>query len=153
MMFKSLDEVHEFFQLHPQSAGKLRLDHYLVLEATHNAGERFVKYLESQGMLPITVAWVSQAGRQIRLYQNPFEGNVLRTMGRKFFGLQFRFGSRNTLRVPNNPACTLDFKVAALPQKTLQFFFLLWDLAGHLLVYLPVPRSSTVRSWQYRRVF
>ena len=50
MMFTTMDELNEEFQRNPQSSsGRLRLDHYLVLETTNEAAGQFLYNLELRG--------------------------------------------------------------------------------------------------------
>ena len=44
------------------------------------------------------------------------------TIAYSMFGMQFRFGSREDCLVPNDEDSILDVEVAALPQKTMEWF-------------------------------
>jgi len=154
MMFTTIRELHEESQRHPQSSsGRLRLDHYLVLEATNEVGGQFLNTLELELALPYTVTWVSEAGWEARLYQNPFEGkSSYSTLAYRMFGMKFRFGSREECLVRNDEDSIFDEEVAALPKKTLELFVKLTSLADGLLATLDPPSELGPESCGYRQI-
>jgi hypothetical protein len=149
MIFTTITELNEEFQRH---TGRLRLDHYLVIEPTNKAADHFLYGLELTGILPRTVTWVSKAGWQARLYQNPFEGKDLITIGGNFFGLQFRFGSGQDYLVVNDDNSILDREVAALPEKALMLFRQLMNLADYMVAYLDAPLELGSEAFRYRQI-
>lgn len=131
MMFTTMDELNEEFQRNPQSSsGRLRLDHYLVLEATNEAAEEFLMDMEFPGVLPSTVGWDSVDFWNVRLYQNPYRVTGVVNM----FGLQMWFGSRYDCLVVNEEGSILDQKVAALPKETIYLFRAMRQLSAGLKV-------------------
>jgi hypothetical protein len=149
MMYTTMKKLNEEFQRHP---ARLRLDHYLVLEPTNEAADHFLYGLQLSGILPLTVAWVSEAGWQARLYQNPFEGRDSWNIGANFFGLQFRFGSREDCLVVNGDNSRLGCEVAALPENTLMLFRQLTNLADHMIAYLEAPLELGPETFRYRQI-
>jgi hypothetical protein len=154
MMFTTMDQLNEEFQRNPQaSSGRLSLDHYLVLETTNDVGGQFLNTLELELALPYTVTWVSEAGWQARLYQNPFEGmSCHSTLAYRMFGMKFRFGSRQECLVRNDEDSIFDEEVAALPEKTLWLFVKLTSLADGLLATLDPPSELGPESCGYRQI-
>ena len=134
--FTELDELIKELQRHPQpSCGRLRLDHYLVLEATNEVLEKGLMILEREGILPATAGWESEDFFNVRLYQNPYRTTGAITM----YGLQMRFGSRYDCLVINEEYSMLDQKVAALPKETLIFFRAMREEIAKFTASLPVP--------------
>ena len=64
--------------------GRLQLDNYLVVVAENDETDDCLTSLEDNGYLPLTVAWFSQEGRKVRIYQRA-EG--IQTGGVIFSGL------------------------------------------------------------------
>jgi hypothetical protein len=139
MMFLTMDELIEEFQRNPQcSSGRLRLDHYLILETTTDFADRFLTSLESQGILPSTCTWVSGPGKRVRLYQNPAEGNNWSISGEDPLGMQCQLGPKYDCSVRNIDNSVLISKVSALPQNTMRWLSMLPALA-EMLTFLSYP--------------
>lgn len=151
MMCTTLDELIKEFQRHPQpSSGRLRLDHYLAMEASTEAANQFLTALECQGILPFTVTWVSEAGK-VRLYQNPFADKGESTIGAVFFGMQFKFGPGHDCLVRNDDDTILIGRVPALPHETLKWFWILATLADYMTTFLPEPWKLGSEARRYRQ--
>lgn len=151
--FTELDELIKEFQRHPQlSYARLRLDHYLVLRPTNEAGDHFLYGLRLQEILPFTATWFYETDWRASLYQNPFEGRDWSYIAANFFGLQFRFGSGEYCIVPNGAYSHLRYEVAALPEETLMLFSQLSSLADHMIAYLDAPLELGPEAWCYRQI-
>jgi hypothetical protein len=136
MMCTTLDELIEEFQRHPlPCCGRLRLDHYLVLEPTNEALEKGLMLLEREGILPSTAGWESEDFLNVRLYQNPYRTSGAITM----YGLEMRFGSRYDCLVVNEEYSMLDRNVAVLPKETLIFFRAIREELSKLQLNCSVP--------------
>jgi hypothetical protein len=122
MMFLTMDKLIEEFQLNPQcSSGRLRLDHYLVLEVTTIFTEIFLSALEIQGILPPTCTWVSGPWKRVRLYQNPFEGMGWSITGENLFGMQCQFGPKYDCLIRNIDSSLLISEVPPLPENIMEW--------------------------------
>jgi hypothetical protein len=74
MVFTTIRELNEALIRYPLSNyGRLRLDNYLVVVAENDETDDTLIRLEDNGYLPLTVAWFSQEGRKVRIYQRTEE--------------------------------------------------------------------------------
>jgi hypothetical protein len=70
MIFTAITELNEVLIRNPLSNyGRLQLDDYLVMVAENDETDDCLACLEDNGHLPLTVAWFSQGGYKVRLYQ------------------------------------------------------------------------------------
>ena len=152
-MFKTIRELHEEFQRHPQtSSGRLRLDHYLVLETTNEVTEHLVMEMEKVSWLPFTVTWVSEAGWRARLYQNPFEQCDMLNIPSRLFGMRFMLGSGEDCLVLNEADAILDREVGVLSEYAMQWFRISHALANTAAAYLGKPSELGPESCGYRQI-
>jgi hypothetical protein len=152
MTFTTLDELIKEFQRHPQpSSGRLRLDHYLALEATNEAAAQFLYNLELKGLMPLTVTWFSEAGWEVRLYQNHYKSDMI-DIPHRMFGMEIQCGSGRDCLVMNNDNSFLDCEVVTLPEETLKFFRMLGYLADDLISHQDAPLELGSEAWRYRQI-
>ena len=147
-----MDGLYEEFQRNPQAnSGRLHFDHYLVLEETNEAADHLLSVLESLRILPLTVTWVSEAGWQARLYQNPFEPSDLTIFAYNMFGMRFRFGSGTDCLVFNGEDSIFDREVAILPETAMKWFWMWQSAANSAAAYLSTlgVRTDTFRDGQF----
>jgi hypothetical protein len=152
MMFTTIKELNEEFQRCPQSSSaRLRLDHYLVLKATNELADRFLSGIESQGIVPLTVNWVSETGWHARLYLNPFEHSDMLNIPDNLFGMQFRFGSGEDCLVLNGEDSILDREVRILTETAMKWFWMWQSAANSAAAYLSTlgVRTDTFRDGQF----
>lgn len=70
MVFNTMEELNEVLRRNPISKyGWLQLDYYLVVLAENEETDYCLTSLEDNGFLPLTVAWFSQEGCKVRIYQ------------------------------------------------------------------------------------
>jgi hypothetical protein len=85
MMFKMISELNEVLKRNPMDDyAELQLDNYLVVVAENDEADDCLSSLEDNECFPLTVAWYSQEGRKVRIYQRAKE---IQTGGVSIFGL------------------------------------------------------------------
>jgi hypothetical protein len=141
MKFLSMDKLIEEFKRNPQcNSGRLRLDHYLVLETTNDFTGTFLTTLEWNGSLPYTCTWASGLWKQVRLYQNPFEGEGWSVTGENLFGMQYQFGPKYDCLVRNIDHAVLSSEIAALPLNGVKW----WSMLPALAEFMAFVTKSTL---------